>query len=218
MSAPTLILAPVRESNLSTVDQSLLTELEAKVENSWLDCCYALAKIRDYEGGRLWNQEYKTFNEYVYSRFNYSSQHALRQVAAGEFILALENAGSGAPPPRRESQVRPIIQKLPERHRVECWEQICEKHPGEDIKAVVVEAEVVQFKKRIPKEELIGTRKAGKPKGVKPDATEAARQRCERLFHRLEEATQPLPRHQEIIRLLKPVLRLIKRSCENPTN
>ena len=170
-----------------------------------------MARIRYYEGGRLWNRQYKTFNEYVYSRFSYSSQHALRQVAAGEFILALENAKSGAPYPHRESQVRPIIQKLPEKRRVECWEQICEKHPGEDIKAVVVEAEVIQFKKTIPKEELIGTRKAGKAKGSKPDAAEVARHRCEGLFHRLEEATQPLPHHEEIIRLLKPVLQLIKR-------
>ena len=211
MTAPTLSLVPVKQSPLSAVDQSLLTQLEARVEASWMDCCYALAKIRDHEGGRLWNRQYKTFNEYVYSRFNYSSQHALRQVAAGKFILELENAKSEAPYPVRESQVRPIIQKLPEKRRVECWEQICENHPGEDIKAVVVVAEVIQFKKGIPKDELIGTRKAGKPKGSKPDAAEVARQRCEGLFRRLEAATQPLPHHEEIIRLLKPVLQLIKR-------
>ena len=176
-----------------------------------MDCCVSLAKIRDHEGGRLWNQEYQTFNEYVYTRFNYSSQHALRQLAAGEFVLALENSRCGAPYPLHESQVRPIVQKLPENRRVECWVQICNKHQGVDIKAHVVEAEVIEFKKKIPKEELIGTRRAGKPKGSKPDATEAARQQSVRLLLKLEEATRSLPLHSEITRLLKPVLHLINR-------
>ena len=211
MTAPILTLAPVKKDTLSPRDRELLDQLEADGEGSWLSCCRSMARIRDHEGGRLWNREYKTFNEYVYSRFSYSSQHALRQVAAGKFILALENAKSGAPYPLRESQVRPLINKLPEKSWVECWEHIYEKHQERDIKAVDVEAEVIQFKKTIPKEELIGTRKAGKPKGSKPDAAEAARQRCEGLFRRLEEATQPLPHHEEIIRLLKPVLQLIKR-------
>jgi len=209
MTAPTLTLVPSKKSALTPAEKSLLTKLEATVEGTWLDCCIALARIRDYEGGRLWSREYKSFNEYVYSRFNYSSQHALRQVAAGEFILALENAGSSAPPPLRESQVRPIIQKLPENRRVECWEQIYKKHQVRDIKAVDVTAEVIQFKKTIPKEELIGTRKAGKPKGSKSDPTEVARKRSKELLCRLEENSRLLPQHPEISKLLKRVLVLI---------
>lgn len=209
MSAPILKLAPSKKSTLSREEQSLLTELEARVEGAWMECCYALAKIRDYEGGRLWNQEYKSFNEYVYSRFNYSSQHALRQVAAGEFILALESSGSKAPPPLRESQVRPIIQKLPEKHRVECWELIYEKHQVRDIKATVVESEVIQFKKGIPREELIGTRKAGKPTASKPDPTALARKQSMDLLCRLEETARLLPQKKNISKLLKSVLALI---------
>lgn len=208
MTAPTLTLSPVKKSPLSKKDRTLLDELEAKVESSWLECCRSLAQIRDHEGGRLWNQEYKTFNEYVYSRFQYSSQHALRQVAAGDFILALENAKSKAPLPLRESQVRPIVQKLPEERRVKCWELIHEKHPGGDLQANVIEAEVLRYKKTIPNAELIGARRA--KKRVKRDAIAVARSRSIQLAARLDEISKPLPRYKEITRLIIQVIQLAK--------
>ena len=177
MTAPTLKLSPLTASSLSEKDQVLLKELEAEVESAFYNAALALAKIEDYESGRLWKNEHASFNEYLQARFGYGRQHAGRQMDAGRFLLKLENSGGQAALPLRESQLRPVLQKLPESSQLPCWEEISKKHGKQvgkdriiDIPAQVIEREVDKYKKKVPKEALNALRKPRVPNPVKTNA------------------------------------------------
>lgn len=209
MRPPTLIRKTQQPSSLSTSDRKKLTELEAKVENSMMDFCVSLAEIRDYKDGLFWKGEYTSFYEYARSRFGYGQQHAGRLVATGSFLLQLASAKSNAPRPIRENQVRPLLNKLPVDHQIPCWEIITEKTPPSKLTGDVIEAEVIQYRKKIPKPDLKAGKPARKPKKTKLPKDLKARVQSHAWIEKLKTSTANLPKAPAIVKLLKEVATLV---------
>ena len=65
MIQPTLVRKQQPTALLTPSDQKLLAELEAKVENSMMGFCVALAEIRDHKDGMFWKERYTSFQEYT---------------------------------------------------------------------------------------------------------------------------------------------------------
>ena len=195
----------------STADLKLLRELEAKVEKSAMDFCVALAEIRGHKDGIFWKGEHSTFQEYVRVRFGYGEQHAGRLVAAGGFVLQLEDSKSSAPRPVRENQVRPLLNKLPTKHQVPCWEQITEKMAPAKLTGDIIEAEVITYRKRIPKQELEANKRTRKAKKDRIPPEETAREKSRKLVERLKAFAGVLPQSESILKALKELKTLIDR-------
>jgi len=62
-------------------------------------------------------------------------------------------AGSKAPRPIRESQVRPILNKLPEDHQVNFWEGLTEKEDPKNLTLDAIAGEVDNYRFQLPPEE-----------------------------------------------------------------
>lgn len=206
MTAPKLQPAIVTTPNLSASDRELLARLESEVENSVMSFCVALAKIRDYNNGIFWKDDYDSFPEYVKLRFGYSEQHAGRLANAGGFVRQLEDAKPEALRPIRESQVRPLLAKLLPAHVIPCWEIITEKKAPSELTADMIKAEVLEYRKRIPNAQLPPTRKRDE---TRPSPVKVAKDRSHIWLKKLKVSTVALPRAVEILMLLERLENLI---------
>lgn len=204
-------LAVQSSPELKPADLKLLRELEAKVESSAMDFCVALAEIRSHKDGIFWKGEHSTFQEYVRVRFGYGEQHAGRLVAAGGFVLQLEDSKSSAPRPVRENQVRPLLNKLPTKHQVPCWEQITEKMAPAKLTGDIIEAEVITYRKTIPKQELEANKRRRKPKKDHIPPEDKAREKSHKLVEKLKAFAGSLPQSESILKALKELKTLIDR-------
>lgn len=207
MKSPAVQSSPA----LKPADQKLLRDLEAQVEKSAMDFCVALAEIHSHKDGIFWKSEYSTFQEYVRVRFGYGEQHAGRLVAAGGFVLQLEDSKSTAPRPVRENQVRPLLNKLPTKHLVPCWEQITEKTAPAKLTGDIIEAEVITYRKTIPKQELEANKRPRKAKKDRIPPEEKAREKSHALVDRLKAFAGQLPQSDSILKVLKELKSLIDR-------
>jgi len=196
---------------LKPADQKLLRELEAKVESSAMDFCVALAEIRSHKDGIFWKSEHSTFQEYVRVRFGYGEQHAGRLVAAGGFVLQLEDSKSPAPRPVRENQVRPLLNKLPTKHQVPCWEVITEKTAPAKLTGDIIKAEVIKYRKTIPERELQASKPARKAKKNRIAPEEKAREKSHALVDKLKAFAELLPQSDSILKALNELKSLIDR-------
>ncbi len=121
---------------LSLTEQTELQQYEATIERglkTFVDVGNALLAIRD---GRLYRQEYGTFEEYCRERWGMTRQNANRLIAASETVLVLEPIGSK---PENESQIRPLTSLKPEQQR-EVWQRAVESAPNGKVTAAHVEA------------------------------------------------------------------------------
>ena len=188
---------------LNSDEEQHLRSLEAKVEASAMDFCRALAQIRSYKEGLFWKNEFGTFEEYVRVRFGFKGQHAGRLVATGNFVLRLENSKNPPKLPLRESQVRPLLNKLPEKHQGWCWKIITEKISPAALTMDIIEAEVIAYrKKNVTKEELEAANLIRAPKTNHTPPDEKARRKCYALIRQIKALSQNLPKHGDIIDLL----------------
>jgi len=211
MPTPTLEIATETVSPLSPADRRRLKDLEIRVESGIMDFASALHEIRTYKNGILWKAEYNSFEEYAKARFFYQKQHAYRLAAAGAFVSKLDTQGSSARKPLRESQIRPIINKLPEEHHVRCWEKITEVNPPEKLTTELVATKVSEYQKTLPPDIR---RREKNEKAAKPEklaVEERARERSFEALRKLKLVTAALPRASEISKLLKELLKLIER-------
>jgi hypothetical protein len=155
---PRLLAPTAAISFLNQEDTLKLRELERKVENSFLETSRALCEIKNYKDGLFWKGRFNSFAEYVKERFNYQAQHAYRLAAAGEFVKQIESHNSSSttkiPLPEKEIQVRHIINKIPEDKRLQCWQGLASKCSLSGLTGVVIKAEVVQFRKSLPREKI----------------------------------------------------------------
>jgi len=209
MKPPTLIREGRKASALTPADRELLAELESRVENSMMDFCRALAQIRDHKDGIFWKRDHSSFQEYARARFGYGEQHAGRLVATGGFLLELENSGSTAPIPVRENQVRPLLNKLPARHQIPCWEKITKANPPSKLTGDIITAQVVQYRKTIPAAELNATKPTRKPKKNSSVPENKIRERCHDLLAKLRLATESLPKVTTIHDILDSLEELV---------
>lgn len=208
MQTPTLKLVKSEALPLSESDSLKLAALEARVEHSIMDLCVSLFEIREYNAGIFWRSRFGSFHEYVKNRFGYEEQHAGRLVAAGKFVHALEQTGSHAPRPLRESQIRPILNQLPEPYQIPCWQLLTEGKEAEaipKISADLVKAKVVEFKKTIPKAELDSLKPPRKEKKV----TGSWQDETLKMLHAVSKATEKHPKTARIDELLEEIGALI---------
>lgn len=99
--------------NLLPQEQSLLEELEERVESSFLQACEALLEIEHYNRGCLWRAGlWKSFPEYVRHRFGHTRPYTGLMLRAATFNQGIAALGNGTPTLTRESHIRPIVQKI----------------------------------------------------------------------------------------------------------
>ena len=101
------------------------------------------------------------------------------------YILELENSKSTAPMPLRESQVRPLLNKLPKTRQVPCWEVITQKTEPAKLTGEFIEAEVIEYRKNIPEEELKANKRKRKPKRASVSAGQKAKDKSLKWIERL---------------------------------
>lgn len=169
--APVAMEAGHHTLDLTDKDRAKLEKLEAKVKNSVAEGWKALAEIQHYEAGKLWKSQFTTFEDYVESRFDFHRKHSARLVEAGRFLLLLDKSKSKVPHPTRESHIREITQKLPEKHRVGFWDKFCEEraiteNTLKEITAKDIKSAVKEYRKDVPQDEL-------PPKAVRAPKAEA---------------------------------------------
>ena len=211
MKAPILEIMPPASSGLSAEDEKMLKKWESEIHGLVFKTLHVLAKIREYKGGRLWKARgHSSFVEYVQAQFGHSTAHAGRLDKAGSFVHLLEAKGSTAPQPIRESQIRPIVQTLPDTHWVRCWEEITDRREPKVLQTSLIVAEVKRYKKQ-HKRELEGKDKSRKSAKMKIPPEDRAREASHGLVEKLMDATRNLPQAMEIQKQLKDIEKLIDR-------
>lgn len=116
-------------TGLSTEDRQKRAKWEDTVRrglSASVEAAKALFLIKSYKDGILWAKEFDTFEAYCRSKWDYRKTHAYRLVAAGEFVVDLENSPIGESTtrdwfPRNESQVRPLLSLPNKEARIQCW-------------------------------------------------------------------------------------------------
>lgn len=211
MPSPILEIQTPIVADLSPGDQRLLQQLESRVESGMMEFARALHEIRTYKDGLLWKTNYESFEEYAQARFSYQKQHAYRLAAAGGFVSKLDTQSPSAPKPLRESQIRPIINKLPEEHHIPFWENITIDRPPSELTTEFVTAEVAKYQKSLPSQERRPEKKTKPPKRDRPAADEIAREKSFEAIRKLKLAASDLPRFAEISDLLDKVSELVGR-------
>lgn len=211
MPSPILEIETQAVEDLSPSDQKHLQQLESRVERGLMEFAEALHEIRTYKDGLLWKTRYESFEEYAHARFSYQKQHAYRLAAAGEFVSKLDTQSPSAPKPLRESQIRPIINKLPEKHHIPFWENLTTDRAPSRLTAEFVTAEVTKYQKSLPPQERRQETKVKQPKRVSPAADEIAREKSFEALRKLKLAASDLPRFSEISDLLDKVSKLLAR-------
>jgi len=196
-------------TRLAKEDEKKLKELEAKVERLAMDVCRNLAEIKKYKEGLFWKDRYDSFAGYVKARFNFGEQHAYRLAAAGDFIIQLDDSGKKIPLPEKEIQVRYLINKIPEPRRIQCWEGITQKYKPEEWRGEVIENEVIEFRKTIPKDELKAAKPASRAKTKKKTGVREVKKMSKDLLERLKKAVSSLTNAADILKGIKKVEDLI---------
>jgi hypothetical protein len=191
MKRPLLPITKASVSTLSSADSRLLEQLEARVEHSMMDFCVALAEIQKHKAGIFWRERYGSFAEYVRDRFGYKEQHAYRLAAAGAFVLELD--AKNIPRPTNEIQARHVINKIPATHRVECWKKITQKLPSKEMTGDLIAAEVMSYRKTLPKDLLKTEKPPRKPNKVPLAGVQKDRRISHELVGKLKIATAELP-------------------------
>jgi hypothetical protein len=170
----------------------------------------ALHGIKNHENGKLWRAEgYSSFEEYCRSRFKFQKQHAYRLAAAGELVSSLD---TGTPKPLRESQVRPILNKISEpKQRTQAWKSLVENHDPAGLTAPQVEAHVRDYVKQ---NNLKPAEKKKKEPSMKARSSrlDRKRQKCHRLIERLEQECQELPSEDQIRHSLDSLKKLVNQA------
>lgn len=132
------------DSQLTVVEQSELDRNEAVIQQglrTFVDVGNALAAIRD---GRLYRQDYKTFEDYCRDRWGFGSDYARRQIRAAQTIENLKTEPIGSVFPTTESQVRPLARLEPD-EQVVAWREAVETSPNGKVTAAHVTAVVNQW-------------------------------------------------------------------------
>lgn len=111
---------------LTVAEQTELAQHEAVIERglkTFVDVGLALLAIRD---GRLYRQEYDTFEEYCRQRWGFQRHRANRLIAAAEVSQNLVPIGTI---PANEAQARPLTCLEPEDQRI-VWQRVVEESHG----------------------------------------------------------------------------------------
>lgn len=173
----------------------------------------ALAEIRD---GRLYRQDYKTFEDYCQNIWDVHKRTANQYIAAAKVI---ENLGAIAPKaddtepeaiplPKNEAQARELT-KLPPEEQVAVWKRLVET--GKTITAKAVKKAVLSFKGQALVEGIVKSKKE-----VQENRTdfqsEAFTEAFNRFFDQLNEernANWRFTRRKTVYRILQGLIDLV---------
>lgn len=131
-------------SELTTIEASELQEHEAIIERglkTFVEVGGALLAIRD---GRLYRQEWGTFEDYCQSKWGISKTHANRLIDSAEVIANLTPIGV-IPLPATESQARPLASLSAEEQPI-VWRMSVDTAPNGKVTAAHVQAVVNEYK------------------------------------------------------------------------
>lgn len=110
---------------LSKKEKADLLNAEKTIKKGWntfVEVGKALATIRD---GRLYRENFTTFQEYTRDTWQYGRAYVDRLIGAAETIEILTPIGVKILP-SNEAQVRPLL-ALPPEKRSEAWEKVLEE-------------------------------------------------------------------------------------------
>ena len=113
------------QPELTTTEHDELTRCESVIEQglrTFVDVGTALLTIRD---GRLYREDWGTFEDYCQGKWGMVRRHANRMIAAAQAVV---NLGPIGPIPQVESQARPLTQLAPDDQRI-AWERAIETAP-----------------------------------------------------------------------------------------
>jgi len=164
----------------------------------------ALFEIHGYEGGRLWNREFTTFEAYCRARWEYGKSHSYRLVDCGGFVVDLERQPEAAQSPngdwlpKNEGQIRPLL-ALKKEHRVACWKEIIAETAPSELTATMVSRKTKQHAEA-----------QGLEIGPRPLRDGGKTSEASRLLGRLRAATAEHANGEEISLLLDQVEGLIE--------
>jgi len=128
---------------LTPEQQNEFRKCEAVIEKKWqtfVELGQALARIRD---GRLYRDQYASFEAYCRQRWAYGRHYANHLIAAAEVVAHLVTIVTTAP--HHESQVRPLL-GLTKDQAVTAWQAAVESAKGGPVTAQLVKAAAVRFK------------------------------------------------------------------------
>ena len=135
---------------LSYEEEQECLQLERIVERSFVEAGRALRQLRDK---RLYRNKYKTFEEYVRVRFNFSRRRPYFLIDAAAVVDNLEKCDpmdhKNWKLPTNERQVRPLIRLEPD-EQIEAWTQACSTACGKVPPARIVKDVVQQIRERHP--------------------------------------------------------------------
>ncbi len=120
-----------------------LEQCEAVIERglrTFLEVGAALLEIRD---GRLYRQDYGTFEDYCRDRWGFSRVQAHRLIEASE-VVAMLPIGDTTHLPRNEAQARELARIPDPAERARVWQEVTEKH-GEKVTAADIRRARVGF-------------------------------------------------------------------------
>lgn len=153
-------IQPTTTTSLDAVERDALTEAETVIEaglQTFVEVGLALVKVRD---GRLYREQYGTFEEYCQRRWGLSRRRSYQLMDAANVVQEIEADvyhGTHATPPRSERQARELG-RAPEGERSKVWRETQERHGSDQPPARVVR-KVVQEKRK----ETVAERPAPKP-------------------------------------------------------
>ena len=168
----------------------------------------ALHEIKTYRDGLLWRKDYHRFDQYCQERWGYQKSQAYRHVQTGEFILRLEESGSpnGESLGVTESQLRPLLTKVPAELQVECWKDVVAGVDG-----AVTAAKVTSGIKSFLGKRGIEIKQAKRSRVDTADARTVARSSVTKL----EKALAPFVPGQRLRPMLEPIREYIEKELDD---
>jgi len=164
---------------LSDEEKHELQENERIIAHGWqsfVEVGKALARIRD---GRLYRQEFKTFDNYCHLKWQYGRHYANHLIAAAEIVTQLVTIVTTAP--QNESQVRPLI-GLPREAVVDTWKKAEIEAQGGTITADLVKKAAAEFRSQVSS----SSQKKGRKKKQKRNSKQEIRDKILQLIKNAE--------------------------------
>ena len=121
---------------LSINEKDLLTKCEARIEKGFETFVDVGAALKDIRENELYRGSFKSFEDYVSKRWNWTRQHAYRQINAAITVAQLNDNPAIDILPKNERQVRPLAKLHPE-DRSDAWQQVLDESDGQPTEAVV---------------------------------------------------------------------------------
>jgi len=174
----------------------------------------ALHEIYSYRNGLLWKTGYQTFELYCQARWGYEKSQGYLLVKTGRFIAEWEASHSAKAEnlPINAGHVRPLLDLVPEEHRVECWSEIVADQSPAELTGKIVGSEARKFllAKGLPCKRS----KAVKP--TKPAKADDSNRRAKEDLDKLRTSLAKLPCPERFEQLLKGIAILIDQPPDGP--